>query len=78
MNFWSNDPGKTPMWGKPVREREFFLFLQFWKLHISKIKTNSLLISSSFSVLENDWKKYTHSNLEIRAHTAVLYGLSLP
>jgi hypothetical protein len=28
INFWSNDPGKTPVWGKPVREREFFLFLQ--------------------------------------------------
>jgi hypothetical protein len=28
-NFGQNDPGKTPVWGKPVREREFFLFLQF-------------------------------------------------
>ena len=28
-NFGQIDPGKTPVWGKPVREREFFLFLQF-------------------------------------------------
>jgi hypothetical protein len=41
------------MWGKPVREREFFLFLQFWKLHISKNKTNSMYLSlPSIFVLE--------------------------
>jgi hypothetical protein len=27
-NFGQNDSGKTPVWGKLVREREF-LFLQF-------------------------------------------------
>ena len=35
-NFGQIDPGKTPVWGKPVREREFFLFLQIWKLHQQK------------------------------------------
>jgi hypothetical protein len=64
------------MWGKPVREREFFLFLQFWKLHISKNKTNSIYLSlPSIFVLEIDWKKHKHSHLEICAQTAVPYGL---
>jgi hypothetical protein len=39
---------KTPMWGKLVREREFFLFLQFWKLHINKNKTNNIYLSLPF------------------------------
>ena len=30
-NFGQIDPGKTPVWEKPVREREF-LFLQFSKI----------------------------------------------
>jgi hypothetical protein len=64
------------MWGKPVREREFFLFLQFLKLHISKNKTNSIYSSlPSISVLEIDWKKPKLSHLEIYAQTAVPYGL---
>jgi hypothetical protein len=55
MIFGQIDPGKTPMWGKPVRESEFFLFL---KLHISKNKTNSMYLSlPSISVLEIYWKK---------------------
>jgi hypothetical protein len=63
------------MWGKPVREREFFLFLQFWKLHISKNKTNSIYLSlPSISVLEIYWKKPKLSHLEICAQTAVPYG----
>jgi len=36
--FWSIDPGKTPMWGKPVRERSSSYFNNFWKLHSAKIK----------------------------------------
>jgi hypothetical protein len=67
---------KTPVWGKPVREREFFLFLQIWKLHISKNKTNSLYLSlPSIFVLEIHWKKPNSCNLEICALTAVPYGL---
>jgi hypothetical protein len=31
QDIWSIDPGKTPMWGKPVREREF-LVLQFLEI----------------------------------------------
>jgi len=76
-DIWSNDPRKTPMWGKPMRERKFFLFLQFWKLHISKNKTNSKYLSlPSISVLEIYRKKPKLSHLEICAQTAVLYGLS--
>ena len=64
------------MWRKPVREREFFLFLQFLKLHISKNKTNSKYLSlPSFSVLEIYRKKPNSCNLEIRAQTVVPYGL---
>jgi hypothetical protein len=36
INFWSNDPGKTPVWGKPVRERTPSYFFKFWKLHQQK------------------------------------------
>ena len=42
-NFGQIDPGKTPVWGKLVREREFFLFLQFWKLHQQKLKPTDYL-----------------------------------
>ena len=37
-NFGQIDPGKTPVWGKPVREREFFLFLQILEITSAKIK----------------------------------------
>jgi hypothetical protein len=30
------------MWGKPVREREFFLFLQFLEITSAKIKPTDL------------------------------------
>ena len=42
-NFGQIDPGKTPVWGKPMREREFFLVLQFWKLHQQKLKPTDYL-----------------------------------
>jgi hypothetical protein len=64
------------MWGKPVREREFFLFLKFLKLHVSKNKTNSIYLSlPSISVLEINWKKPKLSHLEICAQIVVPYGL---
>jgi hypothetical protein len=33
--FGQIDPGKTPVWGKPVRERSSYFF-KFWKLHQQK------------------------------------------
>ena len=66
------------MWGKPVRESDFFLFLQFWKLHNSKNKTNNMYLSHPLiSVLEIYREKPNTATLEICALTAVLYGLSL-
>jgi hypothetical protein len=34
--FGQIDPGKTPVWGKPVRERSSSYFFKFWKLHQQK------------------------------------------
>ena len=74
--FGQIDPGKTPVWGKPVREREFFLFLQILEITSAKNKTNNKYLSlPSFSVLEIYRKKRNSCNLEIRAQTVVPYGL---
>jgi hypothetical protein len=51
--FGQIDPGKTPVWGKPVREREFFLFLQILEITSAKIKpTTSTYLFPCFPCLK--------------------------
>jgi hypothetical protein len=75
-NFGQIDPGKTPVWGKPMREREFFLFLQILKITSAKIKPIAFTyLFPSISVLEIKWKKPNTASLDFCAKTAVPYGL---
>jgi hypothetical protein len=67
---------KTPVWGKPVREREFFLFLQILEITSAKIKPTAFTyLFPSISVLEINWKKPNTAFLDFCAKTAVPYGL---
>jgi hypothetical protein len=68
INFWSNRPWKNPNVGK-TSEREGVLISSNLEITSAKIKPTVYLSLPPFPCLKNDWKKYTHSNLEIRALT---------
>jgi hypothetical protein len=76
IDFWSNRPWKNPSVGKTSEREGVLLISSNSGNYISKNKTNSKYLSlPSFSVLEIYRKKPNSCNLEIRAQTAVPYGL---
>jgi len=69
INFWSNRPWKNPNVGKTSEREGVLLISSNLEITSAKIKPTVYLSLPRFPCLKNDWKKYTHNNLEIRALT---------